>query len=481
MSDSISLSDDLSRETCVPFATLVSPACFAAGISKGRWQMATHLEAIDRALLDTIRRRSAPILVIEAPPRHGKSELVSKYLPAWFLGVFPEKRVMLATYGASFARTWGRKSRELLEEFGSELFGVRVRGDLRSSSEWGLWGCEGGMVTSGIGGPMTGRGADLLIIDDPLKNSEQSHSEVTRQSHWDWWQSTASTRLEPGGCAIVIATRWHEDDLSGRLIRAAAEGEGLPVRELRLPALAEENDPLGRNPGAALWPERWPEALLEIRRKSVSLPWWLAQYQQRPGRGEGVAWGDEYFTPDIWAAGWPDAFESATVAVDPAGGKSAGDYAAVVFAGVSGGLIWVDALLVKQPPEQVVSLVLRHMPHWRPDLIGFESNAMQQLLGREFDRQCREAALPPFPLFSLHNASDKRVRIHELGPHLHERKIRFRDTEGCRLLVRQLREFPLGRHDDGPDALQMAIRLLLERCAWSGSETGGTTWSIARA
>src|SRR5262249_39293348 len=160
------------------------------------------------------------ILVIEAPPRHGKSELISKYLPAWFLGTFPQKRVMLAAYGASFARSWGRKARELLEEHGTQLFGVRVRDDLRSSSEWGLWGSEGGMVSSGVGGPMTGRGADLLIVDDPVKSSDQSRSETIREAQWDWWQSTASTRIEPGGCTIVIATRWHEDDLSGRLIKA---------------------------------------------------------------------------------------------------------------------------------------------------------------------------------------------------------------------------------------------------------------------
>jgi predicted phage terminase large subunit-like protein len=467
-------------EMRIRFGKIASPACFAAGVSQGRWQPARHLEAIDAAVMDTVRHRSEPILVIEAPPRHGKSELISKYLPAWFLGTFPDKRVMLAAYGATFARSWGRKARELLEEFGRELFGVQVRDDLRSASEWGLWGSSGGMVVSGVGGPMTGRGADLLIIDDPLKNSEQSQSEIIRQSHWDWWQSTASTRLEPGGCVIVVATRWHEDDLSGRLIRAAIDCDGLPVRELRLPALAEEPDPLHRSEGVALWPDRWSVEMLEARRKAISLPWWLAQYQQRPGRGEGVAWGDEYFTPRIWADDWPDAFERAAVAIDPAGGKKTGDYAAIVFAGVSGGLLWVDALLVKKPAEQVVSDAIRHIPHWRPNVVGFESNNLQGLLGREFDRQCREMGCPPLPLVPIHNSADKTFRIQDIGPYLREQKIRFRDTEGSRLLVQQLREFPLGRHDDGPDALQMAIRLLRHHREWNLFE-GEVVMQIARA
>src|SRR5262245_26283693 len=136
----------LPNDLTTGFAGIASPGCFAAAVSRGRWRLVPHLQVIDRAVMDTIRRRTAPILIIEAPPRHGKSELISRYLPAWFLGMFPDKRVMLAAYGASFARSWGRKARELLEEHGPALFGTHVRKDLRSSSEWGLAGREGGMV-----------------------------------------------------------------------------------------------------------------------------------------------------------------------------------------------------------------------------------------------------------------------------------------------------------------------------------------------
>src|SRR5262245_31001240 len=126
--------------------SILTPARFAARTSRGRWQMTRHLAAIDRAIVETICGRSAPILVIEAPPRHGKSELVSRYLPAWFLGVFPEWRVMLVGYGANFARSWGRKARALLIEHGETWFGVEVSRDERAASEWGLSGRAGGML-----------------------------------------------------------------------------------------------------------------------------------------------------------------------------------------------------------------------------------------------------------------------------------------------------------------------------------------------
>lgn len=312
----------LPQELHDALADLSTPACFASKVSRGRWRLVSHIDAIDRAIMDTIRRRSAPILVIEAPPRHGKSELVSRYLPAWFLGRFPDKRVLLAAYGAGFARQWGRKARELLEEHGPSLFGVAVRGDLRSASEWGLVGREGGMVTSGVGGPMTGRGADLLIIDDPIKNSQQSDSETIRDSLWDWWQSTASTRIEPGGCAILIATRWNVDDLSGRLIRDSESGNGQKVSRLRLPALAEEHDVLGRSFGAALWPERYSSEYLERQRQALNPAWWQALYQQRPAAANSLGWEECYFGPDLWPEHWPDLFESAVVAVDPSIGES---------------------------------------------------------------------------------------------------------------------------------------------------------------
>lgn len=222
--------------------------------------------------MDTIHRRTAPrILIIEAPPRHGKSEFISRYLPAWYVARYPERRVILASYAAEFARSWGRKARALVEEFGPEWFGVEVSKEQHAAVDWELADHGGGMVTAGVGGPLTGRGAHLMIIDDPVKNDEEALSERTREHHWDWWQATASTRLEPGGVAIVMATRWHKDDLTGRLLRAASDGEGEPVTRVCLPAIATDGDYLGRQPGEPLWPER-PQLVIPPADFRVKLP-----------------------------------------------------------------------------------------------------------------------------------------------------------------------------------------------------------------
>jgi predicted phage terminase large subunit-like protein len=440
--------------------SILTPARFAVLISRGRWQMTRHLAAIDRAIVETICGRTPSILVIEAPPRHGKSELVSRYLPAWYLGIFPDRRVMLAGYGATFARSWGRKARGLLVEQGGPWFGIEVSRDERAASEWGLSGRAGGMLTAGVGGPLTGRGANLLIVDDPIKNAEQARSQTIRDNQWDWWQSTASTRIEPGGCAIIIATRWHHDDLSGRLIEAAATGDGAPVRRLRLPAIAEENDPLGRVPGEALWPARWPLERLEALRLEKDAGWWQAMYQQRPGNSTRSTWPDEYFTGDLWTDTLPNVFELAALAVDPSKGGAKGDYSAIVFAGLCGGLIWIDASIERRPPERTVSEAIDMALSYAPKAVAVEANSFQYLLGPEFDRQCRDRSIPPLPLYLIEQHAAKELRIGTLGAYLMRRKFRMRETPGCRRLVQQLREFPLSDHDDGPDALELAIRMM---------------------
>jgi hypothetical protein len=449
---------------------IATPATFAAWSSRGRWRLARHLRLIDRALMDTLRGRGPRLLVVEAPPRHGKSELISRHLPAWFLGRFPDQRVMLASYEAQLARSWGRKARQLLEEHGAKMFGVRISRRRRAASEWEISGHGGGMVTAGAGGALTGRGADLLIVDDPIKNAEQAVSQRIRDKQWDWWQSTASTRIEPGGAAVVMMTRWHVDDLVGKLLKQAAR-DGEAVRRLSLPALALENDPLERSVGEALWPSRWPRDDLLRRRDSLDAYWWQSLYQQRPARHGSSDWPDEYFGEHLWAHSWPESFELVAAACDPSKGEQSksGDYFAVVVAGLSGRIMWIDALLLRSGSiSEIVGRSLDLVQRYRPHAFGVEGNAFQHLLAPEFDRQCQERRMPPLPIHILHNHQNKRrIRIPRLGPYLARRQLRFRDGDGCRLLVRQLEEFPLAQHDDGPDALEMAIRLL----NWLGAES----------
>lgn len=311
MLDSVQLRDNALR--------IATPATYAVEASKprdrwgnetgeARWVLADHLALIDEAICESITGAGPPILIIEAPPRHGKSELISKYLPSWFLGCYPDKRVMLASYADKLARNFGRHCRDLLNRT-APWFGINgVRRDVTAADEWDLAGFSGGMLTAGVGGPLTGRGADLLIIDDPIKNAEEALSDRVRENHWDWWQSTAYTRLEPGGVAIVMMTRWHEDDLVGRLLKHQEEMEqdhGLQIGRVRLPALAEntenEPDPMGRAEGEALWDWRWPAKRLLAKRATLDAYWWESLYQQRPGQFGKAEWPSEYFMDPFWA------------------------------------------------------------------------------------------------------------------------------------------------------------------------------------
>jgi len=240
---------------------------------------------LNRKLLDIIAGRTKRLMVF-MPPRHGKSEFISRYFTAWVLGKFPNTRIILASYEADFAASWGRKSRDLLEEYGPSMFGVKVSDKSSAANRWDIEGYEGGMVTAGVAGPITGKGADIGIIDDPVKNAEEAKSKTYQERTWEWYKSTFRTRLHKNGAIILIMTRWDENDLAGRLLKNA-EGDGEKWEILSLPALAEKNDPLGRKPGEALCPNLFDRnALLNIK-QAVGSYWWAALYQQRPSPAEG--------------------------------------------------------------------------------------------------------------------------------------------------------------------------------------------------
>lgn len=259
-----------------------SPAGFAHVCSRGNWTPYEHLILLNDYLL-RVATGEIDRLMVWTPPRHGKSELVSRWLPAWYLGMFPDRHVMLASYEATLARSWGRKAREIVQEHGKWAFDIGVRLEPRAADWWQIAGHDGVMVTAGVGGALTGKGADLLIIDDPIKNSEQAASAVMREKQLDWWRSTASTRLHPGAAAVIVQTRWHEADLSGQLL---AEEPGRWT-VLNLPAIAEDGDQLGREPGAPLCPELYDSDALSQIRRQVGGYFWTAMYQGRPAPPEG--------------------------------------------------------------------------------------------------------------------------------------------------------------------------------------------------
>lgn len=282
---------------------------------------ARHIRLLTRTLEDVERyvatggREGTGRLMVFMPPRYWKSQTASCFFPAWFLGRNPECRVILTSYAGQLAFKFSRRVRDLIatEEY-QRLFGaqsavdqeasVQLSRESRSVQGWDLAGHAGGMVAAGVGGGITGGGAHLLIVDDPVKDRQQAESETYRDMVWEWWGSTAYTRLERGSAAIVIMTRWHVDDLAGRLLRQAVDEREGPVeqwRVLMLPALAEEysrderarepwlpeKDMLGRQVGEPLWPELHDREALERIRVSVGPYNWPSLYQQWPRKREG--------------------------------------------------------------------------------------------------------------------------------------------------------------------------------------------------
>jgi predicted phage terminase large subunit-like protein len=266
---------------------LASPAEYAAYCDPTFLRPA-HVEVISDTVVRLVEGRLTKAdgtpyrkLAVAMPPRHGKSEMISRYTPAWFVTRYPDFKVLSTSYEGEFAATWGRKARELVEAH-PEL-GVKVSSASKAAAQWELAGRKGGMNTAGAGGPITGKGGQLLIIDDPVKNAADAASELMRERTWDWYRSVFVNRGEPGlpaggPCIIVLQTRWHEDDLMGRLLREEPDDWFL----LSLPALAGPADPLGRLPGEPLWPERYDLAALEELRKSSGPYVWASLFQQSP-------------------------------------------------------------------------------------------------------------------------------------------------------------------------------------------------------
>jgi hypothetical protein len=267
----------------------ISPAAMAAHLTKDEpqpWLAAPHLNLLSRTIVDAVSGRN-PFVIVNMPPRHGKSEEISKWTPVWFLDRWPYKEVINVGYSTEFSEGWGRKVRNLAQQYRSQLR-FDLSPDSKSAGRWNTTE-GGGMVATGIDGQITGRGADLFIVDDPHKDAAEANSLLKRDRVWQWWTETARSRVMPGGAVILVMTRWHEDDFAGRLLKAAADGTGEKWHVLNLPAIYDADaakegpDVMGRAIGDALWPALRPLEYLHALQLGMTQEAWDAQFQGRPG------------------------------------------------------------------------------------------------------------------------------------------------------------------------------------------------------
>lgn len=348
----------------------------AEELSGGLWVPAPHLLLLS-AVLAKVARLPGQRVMVTMPPQHGKTELSSRWGVTWALARDPARRVLIASYGAAYATRHGRWVRNAMRAYGAEL-GVTLADDATRMDEWETT-LGGGVTSSGVGEGITGRGFDLIVIDDPVKGRADVESPAYRAKQWGWYTDDLATRLRPGASIVVVMTRWHRDDLAGRLLAEAAAG-GEEWEQVHLPAIAEEPeavvpcevcdgdgaryragqiescatcggtgqvarepqpDPIGRMPGEALWPDRYPIPALEANRRRMGPYGFSALYQGRPiPKGGGAYWTDDDLraarqrAPRTAAGELSVELARVVVAVDPAGSANPGsDETGIVVAG----------------------------------------------------------------------------------------------------------------------------------------------------
>lgn len=376
------------------------------------------------------------------PPRHGKSEKASKRFPSWYLGRNPKRQIIAASYNSDLATDFGREVRNIMAspEFGDVFPGTRLRQDSRAADRMNTE--QGGAYFAvGVGTATTGRGAHLGLIDDPFKDREDADSETQREKVWNWYRSTFFTRLMPGGAIILIQTRWHEDDLAGRLLNQNASEWTV----LDLPAINAK--------GEALWPEWYDIPALERIKATIGPREWSALYQQKPQPDEGT-----FFQRD-WLKEWSDkpkdlmVYGTSDYAVTDGGGDytvhrvwgvdaQSNIYRLDGWRGQTAADVWI---------EQKLDLIAKHKPLAWFGEGGVIQKAVEPMLRRRMQERktfCRLEWLP-----SIH---DKPTRARGFQARASMGKVFFEPGAD----VGEFLSFPAGKHDDDVDCASLIGRAL---------------------
>lgn len=424
-------------------------------------EIAKELENAEKSLHE--KRDKQLFLIIEAPPRHGKSQEVSINFPAWFIGRNPELDIITASYSGDLSMDFGAATRNLVKSEAHQCVfpESELSEDTKAKGRWMT--NKGGSYTSvGVGGTITGRGAHLLIVDDPHKDRAESDSIHMRNRVWNWFISTAYSRLEPKGVVILIMQRWNLDDLVGRIEKEFGDRKDIEIKRLTYQAIAEVDEEHRRR-GEALMPARYEIADLLRIQAVQGLINFSSQYQQRPILQKDQTFKAEnfrYFDEDDIAN--KDLIYTTTLdlAVGDKESKN-GDYVAIITVGKErGSNNWyvVDCLLDKIDPLQCCEYLFQLYSKYRMVNVGIETNAYQKTF--KFWLREEEKRRGVFmPIQEIRSKSDKEARIRGLVGYYQTGVIYHR--KNYFLLESQLLNFPQDAHDDGPDALAMQLEVQL--------------------
>ena len=395
-------------------------------------------------------------IIINIAPRHGKSELTSWLLPAWLLGQNPSRKVIAATHTTEFSQRFGRKVRNLIDsESYKDVFPtVSLRADSKAAGRWDTNG-GGEYFACGVGAAMTGRGADLLIIDDP--HSETAGINPTPEYYdgiYDWYSSGPRQRLQPKGAIIVVMTRWSEMDLTARLVQSARNKRGTDQWEvIELPAMYDNGKPL--------WPEFWPKEELEALKAELPVGKWLAQYQQTPTAEEGALIKREYWRE--WTRSEPPLCDFIIQTVDTAHTKNArSDFSAITTWGVfthadQGGeeipnIILLDSHNAKLEFPELKQKTLELYRKYEPDSFLIEAKAA----GLPLIQELRSSGIPVTD-YTPSRGQDKLSRVNSVSDIFASGIVWYPPTRWAEEIVEQCASFPNGQHDDLVDCTTLAL------------------------
>ena len=429
----------IAQNELVIFSALTNPRYNPAWIHE---EIAYQLERVERG---EVKR-----LILCVPPRHGKSELGSISLPAWYLGKHPEREVIVSSYSAELAQDFGYKTRNLVNsEAYQQVFQTRLRDDSRSKAKW-LTQEGGGYTAVGVGGSITGRGANLFIIDDPFKNREEAESRVIRNKVWSWYTSTAYTRLEKDAAVVLILTRWHKDDLAGRLLEAEKNG-GEHWELIKFPAIATRDEGQ-RKEGEALWPEKYSLEALKNIKNTVGSYDWTALYQQEPMTSETQEFKQEWFkykTLDEVLNINTNRYMTIDTAVSQ---RDSADFTGSVVNLVDEQNNWhLMSWKLKVNPKELIDFIFEKWREYKLECVGIEETVYLMAIAPFLNNAMRERNefINIVPL--KHSQTAKETRIRSLIPRYESGSI-YHIRSKCEDLEDNLLDFPKGVHDDVVDA-----------------------------
>lgn len=449
-----------------------------------------HLTYLSDRLAHAVKRVEAGesvFMTVSMPPRSGKSHLCSVYLPTWLISQHPDWPIGLISHDPSLAVNWGRDVRAIVEENGQAL-GISLANDAGAAAEWKTTE-RGGVLSRSVGQSITGRGFKVLIIDDAVKDFADAHSATKREALWNWWISNARTRQNGPWLVLFVGTRWHEDDLLGRLLSDEYEGDPAQFEKIRFPAIADEHDVLGREPGepllSPLMDETTEEALArwEEVKRGVGTYTWNALYQQQPsspkgaifnidwwrfwttnpGRvsgevvdGEFVPDGKVVLLPELKSARWLDSWDMAFKATDSS------DY----VVGQRWAQVGVLKFLIYQERKRITfTQTLTRMRVWTQyDVTPYAQQVYERLVE---DKANGTAVIDTLKeeiagLIAVNPTESKEARARSVSPDVESGNVLLPHpadpgNEWVADLLSELRDFPTGAHDDQVDALTQAL------------------------